>query len=565
MDIFAQIIRVMEWISTLFTNEGVAQSVVVLAAVIAIGLLLSKIKIANISFGITWILFAGIAFSHFGLEINSQMLHFVKEFGLILFVYSIGLQVGPSFFSSFKQGGIQLNMLAMSVVLLGVLITISIHYITGLSMPTMVGILSGAITNTPGLGAAQQTFMDINGFADPSIGMGYAVAYPLGVLGIISSLLFIKFFFRINLGKEMSKLEKLGEDSPDETIKISIKIANPAIYGKKIIDIKRLIDKHFVISRVAKEDEWIQIAGASTVLDKGYEILVITEIQDKDSVVAFLGKEISKSEEKWNILDKTVIPRRVLVTKSAVNGKSLSDLKLGKAFDITVTRINRAGVDLVATANLKLQMGDRLTVVGTQENIDAAASLLGNSMVRLREPNLTSIFIGIALGIILGSLPFFIPGIPQPVKLGLAGGPLIVAILMSRFGPKLKLVTYTTMSANLMLREIGISLFLACVGLGAGDGFIDTIVYKGGAVWILYGVIITVVPLLIIGIFARWRYKLNYFTLMGLLSGSTTDPPALAFANASAGNDMPAVSYATVYPLTMFLRVLSAQLLILLF
>ncbi|MFA6757994.1 MAG: putative transporter [Bacteroidales bacterium] len=555
----------MEWISALFTNEGVAQSVVVLAAVIAIGLLLSKIKVANISFGITWILFAGIAFSHFGMEINSQILHFIKEFGLILFVYSIGLQVGPSFFSSFKQGGIQLNMLALGVVLLGVLVTISIHYITGLPMPTMVGILSGAITNTPGLGAAQQTYMDIYGSADPSIGMGYAVAYPLGVLGIISSLLLIKYFFKINLEKEMAKLEKLGEDSPDETVKVSIRIANPAIYGKKIIEVKRLIDKHFVISRVAKGDEWVKIAGAGTVLDKGYDILVITEVQDKESVVAFLGKEICKSEDSWSVIDKDVIPRRVIVTKSAVNGKSLSDLKLGKAFDITVTRINRAGLDLVARANFKLQIGDRLTIVGNQESIDAAASLLGNSMDRLREPNLTSIFIGIALGIILGSLPFFIPGIPQPVKLGLAGGPLIVAILMSRFGPKLKLVTYTTMSANLMLREIGISLFLACVGLDAGGGFVDTIINKGGAVWILYGVVITVVPLLIIGIIARWRYKLNYFTLMGLLSGSTTDPPALAFANATAGNDMPAVSYATVYPLTMFLRVLSAQLLILLF
>lgn len=555
----------MEWISALFTNEGVAQSVVVLAAVISVGLILSKIKIANISFGITWILFAGIAFSHYGLGINSQMLHFVKEFGLILFVYSIGLQVGPGFFSSFKQGGIQLNILAIGVVFLGVLVTISIHFITGLPMPTMVGILSGAITNTPGLGAAQQTFLDINGTADPSIAMGYAVAYPLGVLGIISSLLLIKFFFKIDNKKEMAMLEKQNEDNPDDTIKTSIQIANPAIYGKKIVDIKRLIEKHFVISRVAKADEWVKIAGAETVLDKGYEILVITEIQDKDSVVAFLGKEIFKSEEKWNINDLNVLPKRVLVTKSAVNGKSLSDLKLGKAFGITVTRINRAGLDLVARANLKLQIGDRLTIVGTQESIDAAANLLGNSMKRLREPNLTAIFIGIALGIIVGSIPFFIPGIPQPVKLGLAGGPLIIAILMSRFGPQLKLVTYTTVSANLMLREIGISLFLACVGLDAGGGFIDTIVNKGGAVWILYGVIITVVPLLIIGIIGRWIYKINYFTLMGLLSGSTTDPPALAFANASAGNDMPAVSYATVYPLVMFLRVLSAQLLILLF
>ncbi len=555
----------MEWIKTLFMNESVAQSVVILAAVISVGILLSKIKIANISFGITWILFAGIAFSHFGLKINSHMLHFVKEFGLILFVYSIGLQVGPGFFSSFKKGGVKLNLLASSIVLLGVITTVSIHFITGLPISTMVGILSGAITNTPGLGAAQQTYIDVNGANDPSIAMGYAVAYPLGVLGIITSIVLVRAIFKINMKSELAKIEEQNRENPNETIKLSIAVKNPSIFGKRVENVKKLLERSFVISRVKKSNGDITIAGANTLIDEGYEVLVILQKKDKESVVAFLGVEIERSDEDWNLNDMKVMPKRVMVTKDHVNGKSLSELKLGKAFGITVTRINRAGVDLVAKPDLKLQIGDRLTVVGTEESIDAAAKLLGNSMHRLREPNLAAIFLGIVLGIVIGSMPFFIPGIPQPVKLGLAGGPLIIAILMSKFGPKFKLVTYTTMSANLMLREVGISLFLACVGLDAGGAFVDTIVNKGGAIWILYGAVITLIPLLIVGIVSRWYFKLNYFTLMGLMAGSTTDPPALAYSNAAAGNDLPAVSYATVYPLTMFLRVLTAQLLILFF
>ncbi|GAB1473086.1 putative transporter [Bacteroidota bacterium] len=555
----------MEWIKTLFMNESVAQSVVILAAVISVGILLSKIKIANISFGITWILFAGIAFSHFGLKINSHMLHFVKEFGLILFVYSIGLQVGPGFFSSFKKGGVKLNLLASSIVLLGVITTVSIHFITGLPISTMVGILSGAITNTPGLGAAQQTYIDVNGANDPSIAMGYAVAYPLGVLGIITSIVLVRAIFKINMKSELAKIEEQNRENPNETIKLSIAVKNPSIFGKRIENVKKLLERSFVISRVKKSNGDITIAGANTLIDEGYEVLVILQKKDRESVVAFLGVEIERSDDDWNLNDLKVMPKRVMVTKDHVNGKSLSELKLGKAFGITVTRINRAGVDLVAKPDLKLQIGDRLTVVGTEESIEAAAKLLGNSMHRLREPNLAAIFLGIVLGIVIGSMPFFIPGIPQPVKLGLAGGPLIIAILMSKFGPKFKLVTYTTMSANLMLREVGISLFLACVGLDAGGAFVDTIVNKGGAIWILYGAVITLIPLLIVGIVSRWYFKLNYFTLMGLMAGSTTDPPALAYSNAAAGNDLPAVSYATVYPLTMFLRVLTAQLLILFF
>lgn len=555
----------MEWIRALFMAEGVAQSVIILALVIAIGLLLSKIKIANVSFGITWILFAGIAFGHYGLNINSDILHFVKEFGLILFVYSIGLQVGPGFFSSFKKGGVKLNLLASSIVILGVITTITLHYITKLPISTMVGIMSGAITNTPGLGAAHQTYLEINGVSDPSISLGYAVAYPLGVLGIIFSIIIVRALFRVNPTKELEMANIDKEQSNEATVKFSVLLKNPALFGKTIEEAKKLVGRSFIISRISYGKEQVSIAKAASELKEGAELLVITNQKEREQVIAFLGIEIDKPEREWELGDLNVISTRVIVTKESVHGKTLADLKLGKAFGINVTRINRAGVDLVARANLPLQIGDRLTIVGTAESIKAAADLLGNSVKRLKEPNLAAIFIGIALGILVGSIPFFIPGIPQPVKLGLAGGPLIVAILMSRFAPKFRLVTYTTTSANLMLREVGISLFLACVGLDAGGGFIDTIVNQGGAIWILYGVIITMLPLLIVGLFAKGVLKLNFFTLMGLMAGSTTDPPALAFAGASAGNDLPAVSYATVYPLTMFLRVLFAQLLILLF
>ncbi|MGE0091154.1 MAG: putative transporter [Bacteroidales bacterium] len=555
----------MEWFKALFFQEGVAQSVVVLAAVISLGLILSKIKIAKISFGITWILFAGIAFSHFGFGIDGNTLHFVKEFGLILFVYSIGLQVGPGFFSSFKKGGIKLNLLAMSIVVLGVLTTLALHFITKTPIQAMTGIMSGAITNTPGLGAAQQTYLDVNGVSDPSIAMGYAVAYPLGVLGIIFSILFIKSLFRVDISKELADSRKAKGKDQESTVKTTVKVRNPAIFGKSMAEIKKLLDRKFVVSRVSYPDGIIKIALADTIVQQGCDLLVVTSVKEKDVVVAFLGEEISKSDKDWDIGDLNVEPTRIIVTKDDINGKSLADLRLGRALGITVTRINRSGLDLVAEPDIKLQIGDRLTVVGTKDSIKAASDLLGNSSHKLFEPNLAAIFIGIALGIIAGSIPFFIPGIPQPVKLGLAGGPLVVAILMSRFAPMFKLVTYTTISANLMLREVGISLFLACVGLDAGGGFVDTILNKGGAIWILYGVIITVVPLLAVGLFARGVLKMNFLALMGLIAGSTTDPPALAYAGASAGNDVPALSYATVYPLTMFLRVLFAQLLILLF
>ncbi len=555
----------MDWLNELVFGTGIAHSMFVFALVISIGIVLGRIKIFGVSLGITWILFVGIAFGHFGLNIEPDILHFMKEFGLILFIYSIGMQVGPSFFSSFKQGGLTLNMLAASIVFLGVITTYVIHVITNLPISTMVGILSGAVTNTPGLGAAQQTFFDATGNVDPTISMGYAVAYPLGVVGIIMSLILFRYIFKINLENENKELDSLDASKYTEAQMYSLVINNPAVFGKTISAAKALIDKEFVISRVQHiEDGNMQIAQPQTVLHQGDKVLIVSNLQNIDTIVALLGTQIEMDQKDWSKLDTELVSRRIIITKPEINGKSISNLKFRTHYGINITRVNRAGLDLIGNPKLQLQLGDRLTVVGSAKSIESIEKLLGNSLKRLREPNLISIFIGIALGMLLGSIPFMIPGIPQPVKLGLAGGPLIVSILVSKFGPRYKLITYTTMSANLMLREIGIALFLACVGLEAGKGFIETIV-GGGYVWIGYGAIITILPLLIVGTIGRLVFKMNYFTLMGLVSGSMTDPPALSFANATAGNDSPAVSYATVYPLTMFLRVVTAQILILLF
>ena len=555
----------MDWLIELITGTGIAHSIMVLALVISVGLLLGKVKVFGISLGTTWILFFGIFLGHLGLEIDHNVLHFLKEFGLILFIFSIGMQVGPSFFSSFKQGGITLNLLASGVVFLGVITTWIIHVVTGIPIATMVGILSGAVTNTPGLGAAQQTYTDITGTVDPNIATAYAVAYPLGVVGIILSIVLFKYIFRINFAKENSELDNESESKLTEANMFSLQVENPAIFGKNIRDIKHLIDKEFVISRLLNaHTQELVVPQTLTVLNEGDKVLVVTNLKNIEVIEVFIGKRIEMGREEWNKLDSQLISRRISITKSAINGRSIGNLRLRNLFGVNITRVNRAGVDLIADSRLQLQLGDRVTVVGSEESIANVEKFLGNSLKRLREPNLISIFVGIALGVIVGSIPFIIPGIPQPVKLGLAGGPLIVAILLSKFGPKYKLVTYTTMSANLMLREIGIAIFLACVGLGAGENFVETVI-NGGYMWIGYGAIITVLPLLIVGVIGRKACKLNYFTLMGLIAGSMTDPPALSFANATAGNDIPAVSYATVYPLTMFLRVITAQLLILIF
>ena len=557
----------MNWINDLLWGEGIGHSILLLSFVIAAGIQLGKIKVFGVSLGITLVLFVGIILGHFGFTINHNVIHFFKEFGLILFVYSVGMQVGPGFFSSFKQGGITLNMLACGIVFLGVATAIILHYVTGVPMPTMVGILSGAVTNTPGLGAAQQAYSDMHGVADNTIALGYAVAYPLGVIGIILSIILIRYIFRVSFDKENEQLNSEDASHTNEAKPISLVVKNPAIFNKTVAGLSNLLEhRDFVISRIWRDsDKQIEIASANTVLQENDKVFVITTEADAETIKAFIGEEIDMERKQWIRMESQFINRRILITKPELNGKRLGQLKLRKLYGINITRITRAGVDLVAKPGLTVQVGDRVNVVGTETAISNVEKVLGNSMKRLNEPNLITIFVGIALGIILGSIPITFPGIPQPVKLGLAGGPLIVAILISRFGYHYKLITYTTQSANLMLREIGITLFLACVGISAGDGFVDTIVNNGGFAWIGYGFIITFVPLMIIGCIGRYFCKVNYFTLMGLIAGSTTDPPALAYSNATAGNDAPSVGYATVYPLTMFLRVLTAQLLILFF
>lgn len=555
----------MEWINELLFGSGIGHSILLLSIVIFSGVLLGKLKIGGISLGITWILFMGIILSHFGMRMDPHALHFLKEFGLILFIYSVGLQVGPGFFSSFKKGGMTLNMLAVMIVFLGVLLTYILHLVTGLPITTMVGILSGAVTNTPGLGAAQQAYYDMTGTETPVIALGYAVAYPLGVIGIILAILSIRYLFKISFEKETEAAQNETEAKAARATHVSLLVKNPSLFGKDISEIASLIEKKFVISRVLRADKEIEVATPRTRLMEGDKLFVIAATQDLNAVIAFIGERIDMHRAEWEKIDDKLISRRIVLTRSSLNGKMLGQLHLRGGYGVNVTRVNRAGVDLVAEPGLELQVGDRVTVVGREEDLASVERVLGNSLRRLREPNLVPIFLGIALGILLGSIPFMFPGIPQPVKLGLAGGPLIIAILIGRFGPHYKLVTYTTMSANLMLREIGIALFLACVGLNAGEDFVDTVVNGGGYAWVGYGFIITFVPLILIGIVARAVYKINYFTLMGLIAGSTTDPPALAYSNNISGNDMPSVGYATVYPLTMFLRVLSAQLLVLFF
>ena len=557
----------MNWINDLLWGEGIGHSILLLSFVIAAGIQLGKIKVFGVSLGITLVLFVGIILGHFGFTINHNVIHFFKEFGLILFVYSVGMQVGPGFFSSFKQGGITLNMLACGIVFLGVVTAVILHYATGIPMPTMVGILSGAVTNTPGLGAAQQAFSDMHGVSDNTIALGYAVAYPLGVIGIILSIILIKYIFRVSFDKENEQLNSEDSSHTNEAKPVSLVVKNPAIFNKTVAELSNLLEhRDFVISRVWRDsNKQIEIASANTVLQENDKVFVITTETDAETIKTFIGIEIDMERKQWIRMESQFVNRRILITKPELNGKRLGQLKLRKLYGINITRINRAGVDLVATPGLTLQVGDRVNVVGTETAVSNVEKVLGNSLKRLNEPNLITIFIGIALGIVLGSIPITFPGIPQPVKLGLAGGPLIVAILISRFGYRYKLVTYTTQSANLMLREIGSTLFLESVCISAGDGFVDTIVNNGGFAWIGYGFIITTIPLLIIGCVGRYFYKINYFTLMGLIAGSTTDPPALAYSNATAGNDAPSVGYATVYPLTMFLRVLTAQLLILFF
>ena len=487
---------------------------------------------------------------------------FAKDLGLILFVYSIGLQVGPSFFSSFGQGGVRLNMLAAAIVVLGCVTAWLIHVVSGESMATMTGVLFGAVTNTPGLGAAEQAYQDVTGMTNPNIASGYAMAYPLGVVGIIFSLLLLRWFFSIKLDKEEAQVQaEKGEEQHVEHF--DMRLTNPQVDGIRVRDLALLTHVTMVVSRLINADGVESMPDADTILHVGDRVRFIVDKKNERTVM-LLGEPV---EVKWEEKEKDVhlVSRHVVITKPQINGKRICDLKVREAYQITITRIRRAGIELLATSQQRLQMGDRLTVVGEQKAVEKVATVFGNSTKKLDAPNLASLFCGLMVGVILGSLPLALPGLSQPFKLGLAGGTLIVAILMGAFGPKYHLVTYTTTSANLMIREIGISLFLAAVGFGAGKTFIPTLV-GGGYIWIGYGILITLLPLLLIGVVARRWMKLDYFTLMGLIAGSTTDPPALAYATSqSAQNDCAAVAYSTVYPLTMFLRVLSGQLMILLF
>ncbi len=553
----------MEYLYNLFINPGITQSLIVLMLTMAIGIFLAeKLKIKSFSLGVTWILFAGIILSHFGMRLTPQVEHFAKDFGLILFVYSIGLQVGPSFFSSFGKGGLQLNMLAVGVVLTGVLTAFGLHFLTGEDMATMVGILSGAVTNTPGLGAAQQAFQDMFGHANPDIATGYAVAYPLGVVGIILSIMLLKAIFRINLKQEEKDMKAAEESDPNQPIVMDIQLTNPVVDGKNVHEIQSILGIDMIVSRVMRQDGTEEIANSETIVRLGEVIRVLTD-RPHVKTIELIGpiKEQEKGESKSA---SGLVSKRIVLTKEQWNGKKIGSLGIRKNYHVNITRVTRAGVDLLATPSLVLQLGDRIMVVGDDKDVAKVADIFGNELKRLDVPNLLPIFLGIVLGIMVGTLPIAIPGLSQPFKLGLAGGSLIIAILIGRFGPLYRLVTFATTSANKMIREIGISLFLAAVGLGAGESFFSTIV-EGGYMWILYGVIITVLPILLMGIIGRLWMKLDYFTLAGLIAGSTTDPPALAYAGSlSQENEKASVAYATVYPLTMFLRVMSAQLIILL-
>ena len=552
----------MDWLQTLFTDvNSIAHIVLLYAFVIAVGVLLGKIKFFGVSLGVTFVLFTGIVCGHFGFTGNTQILTFMQDFGLILFVFCIGLQVGPSFFTSFKKGGVSMNVVAVGVVLLNIAVALGLYYALGgrVELPMMVGILCGAVTNTPGLGAANEALTQLN-YDGPQIAMGYACAYPLGVLGIIGSIILVRMLCGINLKKEEEELaQQEGADPHLTPYTMHLEVHNEALNGKTLFQVKNFMGRDFVISRILQNGH-VSIPNRDTVFHVGDQMLVVCAEDDSEAIIAFIGPKI---EVDWKKQDVPMVSRRILVTQSKMNGKRLGQLHFSSIYGVNVTRVNRSGMDIFASNDLALQVGDRVMVVGPQDAVDRVANLMGNSMKRLDHPNIVTIFVGIFLGILFGSLPIAFPGIPTPVKLGLAGGPLIVAILIGRFGYKLKLVTYTTMSANLMLREIGIALFLASVGVKAGANFVQTVVEGDGMLYVGCGFLITIIPLLIMGVFGRYYYKINYFKLMGLLAGSTTDPPALAYASQVTGSNAPAVGYSTVYPVTMFLRILTAQLLIL--
>ena len=556
----------MNWLQDLFTNpNSIAHIVALYAFVIAAGVLLGKIKFFGISLGVTFVLFVGILAGHFGFTGNPAILSFVQDFGLILFVFCIGLQVGPSFFSSFKRGGITLNLLAVGIVVLNIAVALILYFaLQGrIDIPMMVGILCGAVTNTPGLGAANEALQQLH-YQGPEIAMGYACAYPLGVMGIILSMILIRYICRVDVKRDSDEIQKEEEANPHmKPYTISLKVQNEALSGKTLSQVQNFLARDFVCTRII-QDEHMVTPNANTVLRLGDRMFLVCAEDDSEAIMAFIGPKIDQDWDATGQQDKPMVSCRILVTQPNINGKTLGELHFSSMYGVNVTRVNRSGMDLFAARQLRLQVGDRVMVVGPQDAIERVANLLGNQLRRLDHPNIVTIFVGILCGILFGSLPIAIPGMPTPVKLGLAGGPLIISILIGRFGHKVKLVTYTTMSANLMLREVGLVLFLASVGIKAGENFVQMVVEGDGILYVGVGFLITFIPLIITGIVARWHHRVNYFTLMGLIAGSNTDPPALAYANQIAGNDAPAVGYSTVYPLAMFLRILTAQLLVLL-
>ena len=525
-----------------FHSGSVAYTILLYATVIAIGITLGKVKVFGISIGVTFVLFAGIVAGHFGFVVDTAISHFIKEFGLILFVFSIGLQVGPSFFSSFKKDGMMMNLLAASLILLNVVVVVVLFYVftPKVTMPSLTGIMSGAVTNTPGLGAAQEALRQLfdAGKIDeiPQIALGYAVAYPFGVLGVILTMILIRFIFRINLEKENEKLTAQS-DSAEKPEPFSVVFTSEVLNNKTIEDIRNLIGRQFIISRLKRNNQYFT-PHADTVLQQDDVVKIVASLADEEAIISFMGR---KTDIDWQESESVLVSRRIIVTQDNINGKTLAKLRLHSIYNVNVTRVNRSGIDLMATPNLALHVGDRVMVVGELTDICRVERLLGNTLKKLNEPPIATIFIGIVLGILFGSIPFAFPGIPMPVKFGLAGGPLIIAILIGRFGHKFNMVTYTTQSANLMLREVGISLFLASVGIEAGRSFVDTVFSSNGLLWLAFGVLITFIPMMSISIFARKKMKMNYFSIIGLLAGSSTNPPALAYANSIAPNDEPAV------------------------
>lgn len=559
----------MDWLINLFTaTDSVAHIALLYASVIAVGVFLGKIKIGGISLGVTFVLFAGIAAGHIGFTATPSVLSFLQEFGLILFVFMIGLQVGPGFFESFKRGGVTLNALSTTVILLNILVMFACYYIffdtsDPMNLPMMVGTLYGAVTNTPGLGAANEALASV--FRDgnvPQIASGYACAYPLGVLGIIGATIAIRYICHIKADKEEEKLDE--EENDNEAVKphfMSIKVENGYLEGKTIAQVHEFLNRDFVCSRLLHDGHVVTPMG-KTIFHIGDKLFIVCAEKDAEAIIAFIGPEV---EVDWKTQDEPMVSKRIVVTRPSINGKTLGQMHFSRGFGVNVTRVTRHGMDLFAHSSLSLQVGDRVMVVGPEGAVNRMASVLGNSVKRLNAPNIATIFVGIFVGILFGSIPIACPGIPVPIKLGIAGGPLIIAILIGRFGYKVHLVTYTTTSANMMLREIGLVLFLASVGIKAAGGFLETIVQGDGLKYVYTGFLITVIPILIVGIIARLKYKFNYFTIMGMIAGTYTDPPALAYANSVCSKDAPAVGYSTVYPLSMFLRIFTAQIIVLFF